>query len=86
MLTLKGKLRLILNVPATTNQKTGEVYKAHTTLQIETTTVARGIPKLELHNITVTDAAKFRDQVDKLIELPVRAYAPGARVTLIQAD
>jgi len=86
MLTLKGKLRAILDVPASTNKKTGEIYKAHTTLQIETLTISRGVPKLELHNITVGDCSKFREQVDKPIELAVRAYAPGARVTLMQVD
>jgi hypothetical protein len=86
MLILRGKLRAVLDVPASTNKKTGEVYGAHTTLQIESVSKARGVDKIELHNITVADAAKFRPMVDKPVEVPVRAYAPGQAVKLIEAD
>jgi hypothetical protein len=86
MLILKGKLRAIVDAPATTNRKTGELYAAQTMLQIETVGKLRGVSKLELHTITVSDASKFKDQVDKVVEVPVRAYAPGARVSLVQAD
>jgi len=86
MLTLRGKLRAVMDVPATTNKKTGEVYLAHTTLQVECLTSARGVSKIELHNITVPDATKYRALVDKPVEIPVRAYAPGHRVTLVLAE
>lgn len=86
MLILRGKLRAVLDVPASTNKKTAEVYAAYTSLQIETTAVSRGVEKIELHNITVSDAKPFRDQVGKDVNVPVRAYAPGARVTLVQQD
>lgn len=86
MLILRGKLRGVVDVPATTNKKTGEVYQAHTLVQIECLASSRGVPKIELHNITVADPAKFKGQVDKEVEIPVRAYAPGQRVTLVQAD
>ena len=86
MLTLKGTLRAIVDAPATTNKKTGEVYPASTVLQIETTGKSRGVEKIELHNITVADASKWRPLVTKAVEVPVRAYAPGARVTLAHAE
>lgn len=86
MLILKGKLRAVLEVPAATNRKTGEVYRAHTTLQVESLTSSYGVQKIELHNITVADAKRFVGQVDKEVEIPVRAYAPGHRVTLVEAD
>ncbi len=86
MLILKGKLRAIVDAPATTNRKTGEAYAAQTMLQIETVGKVRGVSKLELHTITVTDAVRFKDQIDKIVEVVVRAYAPGSRVSLVQAD
>ena len=85
-LVLKGKLRAVLDVPASTNKKTGEVYAAYTAVQIEATVLSRGVEKIELHTITVADAKPFRDQVGKPVELAVRAYAPGARVALVQQD
>lgn len=86
MLILRGKLRAVLDVPATTNKKTGEIYAAHTTLQVESIAESRGVQKIELHNITVTNAVKYRELLDKQIDLPVRAYAPGQAVRLMQAD
>jgi hypothetical protein len=86
MLTLRGRLRAVMDVPATTNKKTGEVYAAHTTLQVESTAKVRGVEKIELHNITVPDATKFRPMIDKPVEIPVRAYAPGQRVTLVLSE
>lgn len=86
MLILRGKLRGIVEVPSTTNKKTGEVYRSHTLLQIECLASSRGVPKIELHNITVADPGKFTGLVDKPVELAVRAYAPGQRVSLVQAD
>lgn len=85
-LILKGKLRAVLDVPATTNKKSGEVYAAYSQLQIEATAVSRGVEKIELHNITVSDAKPYRDLVGKAVEVPVRAYAPGQRVSLVQQD
>lgn len=86
MLILRGKLRAVLDVPATTNRKSGEVYAAHTQIQVESVGLSRGVQKIELHTITVADATKYRTMLEKDVDIPVRAYAPGGRVTLIQPD
>jgi hypothetical protein len=44
------------------------------------------VERIELHNIVVPDPAKFEASKGKPVEVPVRAYAPGARVTLMFAD
>lgn len=85
-LVLKGKLRAVLDVPESKNKKTGEVYAGYSQLQIEATAMSRGVEKIELHTITVADPKPYRDLVGKAVEVPVRAYAPGQRVSLVQQD
>lgn len=77
MLILQGTLRSATVLGGSTNRKTGEVIPARPVLQVETTD-HRGL--VEMHTITVPSVDGFADKVGKRVNLPVRAWAPAAKV------
>lgn len=79
MLTLTGTIRAAVTLPAGINRKTGEVINARPVLQVEGLD-SRGL--VALFTLTVPDLAKYADKVGQQIALPVRAWAPGAVVSL----
>lgn len=83
MLILQGTLRAATIVGGGTNKKTGEVIPARPVLQIETT--GRG-GLVEMHTITVPSVDGFKDKVGKQVNVPVRAWAPGAKVGFVLAE
>jgi hypothetical protein len=83
MLTLSGTLRAAVVLPARTDKKSGEVYPARPTLQIEGQD-ARGL--VQLFSLTVPDIAAYADKLGQVVSLPVRAWAPGATVGFSYAD
>lgn len=76
MLILQGTLRQATVLGGGTN-KNGEVIPPRPVLQVETTD-ARGL--VEMHTITVPSVEGFSDKIGKVVNLPVRAWAPGAKV------
>ena len=83
MLILQGVLRAATVLGGGTNKKTGEVIPQRPVLQIETTD-QRGL--VEMHTITVPDVSAFQDKVGKQVNLPVRAWAPQAKVGFVLAE
>lgn len=82
MLILRGTLRSALQLGGGVNKKTGEVIPVRDVLQVETLD-DRGL--VAVATITVPDRQAFVDQVGKVINLPVRAWAPGAAVNFVYA-
>ena len=79
MLSLTGTIRSATVLPGYTNRKTGEVSADRSVLQIEGLD-SRGL--VQLFTLTVPDLKPFTDKVGKEISVPVRAWAPGATVSL----
>lgn len=82
MLILQGILRAATVLGGGTNKKTGEVIPPRPVLQIETTD-ERGL--VEMHTITVPAVEGFKEKVGKQVNVPVRAWAPGAKVGFVVA-
>ena len=83
MLTLTGIVRTCTTLGGGTNKKTGEVIPTRPVLQVEGLD-SRGL--VQMFTLTVPDLAKFADKVGKQINVPVRAWAPGAVVNLAFDD
>jgi len=79
MLTLTGTLRAAVVLPSRTDKKTGEVYPARPTLQIEGQD-NRGL--VQLYSLTVPDVAPYADKLGQDVSLPVRAWASGGTIGL----
>lgn len=79
MLTLTGTIRAVVTLGGTVNRKTGEVYPARPTLQIEGLD-SRGL--VQLYTLTVPELEPYEGRVGQQIEVPVRAWASGAAVNL----
>lgn len=79
MLTLTGTIRAAQTLPAFTNRKTGEISPARQVVQLEGTD-SRGL--VQLYTLTVPDLAEYASKIGQAISVPVRAWAPGAAVTL----
>ena len=79
MLTLTGIIRSAITLPAGVNRKTGEHIVARPVLQVEGLD-SRGL--VALFTLTVPDLADYADKVGQQIAVPVRAWAPGAVVSL----
>lgn len=77
MLILQGTLRAATILGGGTNRKSGEIIPERPVLQVETTD-GRGL--VEMHTITVPSVEGFGDKIGKVVNLPVRAWAPGAKV------
>lgn len=79
MLTLTGTIRALAKVGGGVNRKTGEVIPVRDVLQVEGVD-SRGL--VQIFTLTVPNPAEYSDQVGKVISVPVRAWAPGAAVSL----
>ena len=69
-----------MTLPGRTDKKTGEVYPSRDVLQVETLD-ARGL--VQMSTITVPKLGDFPAKLGKVINLPVRAWAPGATVNFM---
>lgn len=79
MLTLTGTIRAATVIGGGVNKKTGEVIQPRSVLQVEGLD-ARGL--VQLYTLTVPDVKPFEGKVGEQINVPVRAWAPGATVQL----
>lgn len=79
MLTLTGTIRAATVIGGGTNKKTGEIMAKRPVLQVEGLD-NRGL--VQLYTLTVPDIAPFQGKVGEQISVPVRAWAPGAQVSL----
>lgn len=79
MLTLTGTIRATATVGGGLNRKTGEVVPQRAVLQIEGLD-NRGL--VQLYSLTVPDLTPYLGKVGEQISVPVRAWAPGAAVSL----
>lgn len=80
MLILQGILRAATVIGGGTNKKTGEVIPERPVLQIETLD-GRGL--VEVQTITVPTVDGWASKVGQKVNLPVRAWAPSAKVGFI---
>jgi hypothetical protein len=83
MLTLTGTVRAVTTLGGGTNKKTGELIPVRPVVQVEGLD-NRGL--VQLYTLTVPDASPFEGKVGQQISLPVRAWAPGATVSLAYED
>lgn len=74
MLILQGILRAATTLGGGTNKKTGEVIPLRNVLQVETLD-GRGL--VQMTTITVPELGKYPEKVGSMVNLPVRAWAPG---------
>jgi hypothetical protein len=79
MLTLTGTIRAAQTLPGFTNRKTGEVSSPRSVVQLEGFD-NRGL--VQLYTLTVPDLAEYSGREGESITVPVRAWAPGAVVSL----
>jgi len=80
MLILQGLLRAATTIGGGTNRKTGEVIPERKVLQVETLD-SRGL--VEVKTITVPDLKPFEGKTGQKVNIPVRAWAPGATVNFM---
>jgi hypothetical protein len=83
MLTLTGTVRAVTTLGGGLNKKTGELIPVRPVVQVEGLD-NRGL--VQLYTLTVPDASPFEGKVGQQISLPVRAWAPGAAVSLAYED
>jgi hypothetical protein len=74
MLILQGILRAATTVGGGTNKKTGEITPQRNVLQVETVD-RRGLVKMD--TITMPSLDGYTGKIGEVIDLPVRAWAPG---------
>ena len=74
MLILQGMLRAATTIGGGKNKKTNEVIPLRNVLQVETLD-GRGL--VQVATITVPELTPFQAKVGQIIDLPVRAWAPG---------
>jgi len=79
MLTLTGTIRATATLGGGLNRKTGEIIPVRDVLQVEGLD-SRGL--VQLYTLTVPNIADYSGKVGERISLPVRAWAPGAAVSL----
>lgn len=79
MLTLTGTIRATATLGGGVNRKTGEIIPVRDVLQVEGLD-GRGL--VQLYTLTVPNIADYSGKVGERISLPVRAWAPGAAVSL----
>jgi hypothetical protein len=79
MLTLNGVVQNVLDVPARTDKKTGEIYDAKTQIQIlAENTLQNGQKRLDLVTLTTDHPDAFRKLLGKPVSIPVGVFATGA--------
>ena len=74
MLILQGVLRAATTLGGGTNKKTGEITPLRNVLQVETID-GRGLVKMD--TITMPTLDGYTGKIGQVIDLPVRAWAPG---------
>lgn len=80
MLILQGILRSATTLGGGTNKKTGEIVPLRNVLQVETID-GRGLVKMD--TITVPELGQYAEKVGQKVNVPVRAWAPGATVSFM---
>jgi molybdenum cofactor biosynthesis enzyme len=80
MLILQGILRAATTLGGTANKKTGELIPLRHVLQVETID-GRGLVKMD--TITVPELGQYTGKVGEKVNVPVRAWAPGAAVSFV---
>lgn len=80
MLILQGILRAATTLGGTANKKTGELIPLRHVLQVETID-GRGLVKMD--TITVPELGLYTGKVGEKVNVPVRAWAPGAAVSFV---
>jgi len=80
MLILQGILRSATTLGGGTNKKTGEIVPLRNVLQVETID-GRGLVKMD--TITVPELGQYAEKVGQKVNVPVRAWAPGATVSFV---
>jgi len=80
MLILQGILRAAATLGGGTNKKTGEVIAERHVLQVETLD-GRGL--VQMSTITVPELGGYSGKVGQVVNVPVRAWAPGATVNFM---
>jgi hypothetical protein len=79
MLTLNGLVQNVLDVPAKTDKKTGEIFAAKTQVQVMAeNTLPNGQKRLELVTLTTDHPDAFRKLLGKPVSIPVGVFATGA--------
>jgi hypothetical protein len=79
MLSLTGTIRATAKLGGSVNKKTGELVPLRDVVQIEGLD-SRGL--VQLYTLTVPNPAEFEGRVGEKVSVPVRAWAPGATVSL----
>lgn len=78
MLTLNGTVQNVLDVPARTDRKTGEVFPAKTQVQIMAeNTLQNGQKRLDLVTLTTDHPEAFRKLLGRPVSIPVGVFASG---------
>lgn len=77
MLILQGTLRAAQTLPGRIDKKSGEVYPSRDVLQVETLD-GRGL--VAMSTIYVPKLGDYPSQIGTIVNVPVRAWAPGATV------
>lgn len=80
MLILQGILRAATTLGGGTNKKTGEVTPKRNVLQVETTD-NRGL--VQMDTITVPELDGYTGKIGHQVNLPVRAWVNGGRVSFV---
>lgn len=78
-LILEGVLQACGVTGGGVNKKTGEVIPLSNKIQIMDTN-DKGL--CELQTLTVPDLAPYKDKIGQRVSVPVRAWSPGASVSL----
>lgn len=82
MLTLTGVLKTATVLPGYTSKK-GDRVPDRQVVQVE---VLDGRGLCQLHTLTVPDLGPYQALVGHQVNLPVRAFAPGASVSYVLED
>lgn len=78
MLTLNGVVQNVLDVPARTDKKTGEVFPAKSQIQIlAENTLQNGQKRLDLVTLTTDYPEAFRKLLGRPVSVPVGVFASG---------
>ena len=79
MLTLNGIVQNVLDVPARTDKKTGEVYPAKSQVQVMAeNTLQNGQKRFELVTLSTDQPEAFRKLQGMPVSVPVGFFASGA--------
>ena len=78
MLTLNGVVQNVLDVPARTDKKTGEIFPAKSQVQIMAENVLQnGQKRLDLVTLTTEYPDAFRKLLGRPVSIPVGVFATG---------